>query len=457
MALRVLVVDDEELIRKLLTEALSERCEVYTACSGQEAIRLAQATPFDLVLCDINMAGLNGFDVLSAFKGELQSEAEVVMMTGFAGIDSVVRATHGGAVDYLSKPFTLERINTLIDSIEERRASKRMPMPMATVADETRGEMIGASPAMIEVFKQMARIASTDLTVTIYGESGTGKELIARTIHRHSARSAYPFIAVNCGALTETLLESELFGHLRGSFTGATAAHRGLFEEAHGGTIFLDEIGETSLPFQVKLLRVLQEGEIKPVGSTRNVRVDVRVITASNRDLEKEVEERRFRQDLLYRINAVTLKLPPLRERREDIPQLIRRFLMQSAENAGRQIEFTPGAIERLTAYDWPGNVRQLQNVVQRLAALSPSGLIHESDLPTEIRGQVAATAAGAGPLTTEGLVTFQEMERRYLLQVLTATHGNKLQAARILNVDRKTIDRMVRTYGIQVESFKTK
>jgi DNA-binding NtrC family response regulator len=455
MALKVLVVDDEELIRKLLIEALGERCEVHTASSGQEAIHLAQSASFDLVLCDIKMSGLNGFDVLNAIKSEMRSEAEVVMMTGFADMDSVIRATHGGAVDYLPKPFTLDRINSLIDSIEDRLASNRIPLPAAE--DDAGVEMVGTSPKMIEIFKQMARVSTTDLTVTIYGESGTGKELVARTIHRHSARCASPFVAVNCGALTETLLESELFGHMRGSFTGATATHRGLFEEAHGGTIFLDEIGETSLAFQVKLLRVLQEGEIKPVGSNRNVRVNVRVITASNRNLEKEVEERRFRQDLLYRINAVTLTLPPLRERREDIPQFIRRFLKQSAETAERQIEFTPGAIERLIAYDWPGNVRQLQNVVQRLAALSASGVIHESDLPTEIRGQAASASAAAALGGAQELVTFQEMERRYLLQVLTATRGNKLQAARILNVDRKTIDRMVRTYGIQVESFRQK
>jgi two-component system response regulator AtoC len=453
MALKILVVDDEELIRKMLLEALGDRCEVYTASSGQQAIQLAQAVSFDLVLCDINMNGLNGFDVLKAFKDDLRSEAEIVLMTSFAGLDSVMQAMLGGAVDYLQKPFTLDRVNKLIATIEERQSFRRAPLQRAVA--ELGGEIIGTSPAMIDVFKQMARIAATDLTVTVYGESGTGKELIARTIHRHSARALFPFIAVNCGALTETLLESELFGHLRGSFTGAMAAHRGLFEEAHGGAIFLDEISESSPAFQVKLLRVLQEGEIKPVGSTRNAKINVRVITASNRDLEQAVQERLFRQDLLYRINAVTLRLPPLRERREDIPQLIRCFLGQSAESAGREIEFTPGAMERLLRCDWPGNVRQLQNVVQRLAALSASGVIHESDLPPEIGEQ--APAAWAAAATSEGLVTFQELERRHLIQVLSATQGNKLQAARILNVDRKTIDRMVRTHGIEVEAFKAK
>jgi len=451
MTLKILIIDDEELIRKLLVEALNDRHEVYAASNGQEALHLARAIPFDLILCDINLGGSSGFDVLSALKGEQQSRAEVIMMTGFSNLDSVMRAARGGAVDYITKPFTLDRINQLIDAIEARRALRQAPV--AELAADAGGEMVGNSPAMIELFKQMARIAATDLPVTIYGESGTGKELLVRTIHRHSARASHPFIAVNCGALTETLLESELFGHLRGSFTGATARHRGLFEEAHGGTIFLDEIGETSLGFQVKLLRALQEGEIKPVGSNRDVRVNVRVLTASNRDLEQAVKENRFRQDLLYRINAVTLTVPPLRERREDIPQLIRRFLKPSAAGTHRQVEFTPEAMARLTHYDWPGNVRQLQNIVQRLAALCVSGVVGESDLPPEVRGQ--DLSAGAAEIAPDGLVTLEEMERRYLLQVLAATRGNKLQAARILNVDRKTIDRMVRAHHIEVETFK--
>ncbi len=451
MALKILVVDDEEQIRKLLVDVLASRHEVHTASNGQLAIQLAQSVPFDLVLCDINMAGLSGFDVLNTLKSKLQSDAEIVMMTGFSCLDSVMQATQGGAADYLAKPFTLSQLEQLIREIEERRRSKGVPLTTLTTSNG--GEIVGTSPAMIELFKQMARIAATDLTVTIYGESGTGKELVARTIHRHSARALHPFIAINCGALTETLLESELFGHMRGSFTGAVSTHRGLFEEADGGTIFLDEIGETSLAFQVKLLRVLQEGEIKPVGSNRSVSVNVRVITASNRDLAQAVEEGRFRQDLLYRINAVTLSLPPLRERSEDIPQLIHRFLIQLGEEKPRQITFTPAALEKLLHYNWPGNVRQLQNTVKRLAALSTNGLIHESDLPPEIRNY--EDTVELKKLVSDNLVTLQELERRYLIQVLTATRGNKFQAARILDVDRKTVDRMIRTHKIDVEQFK--
>lgn len=476
MALRILVVDDDELIRRLLVETLGEQYEVHTAGDGQTALRLAHEIPFDLVLCDIRMAGLNGFDVLHAFKQELRSEAEIVMMTGYGGLDAVLRATQGGAIDFIAKPFDLDRILRLADSVAERLAYREAAQDAAISGETEKPELlpdqiVGTSPAMIELFKSVARVAATDLTVTIYGESGTGKELIARTIHQYSARAARPFIAVNCGALTETLLESELFGHQRGAFTGATATHRGLFEEADGGTIFLDEIGETSLAFQVRLLRVLQEGELKPVGSTRVVRVDVRVITASNRNLKQAVSDGLFRQDLLYRINAMTLELPPLRERREDIPLLIRRFVGEAAglvtsatagasagqpgAPAARQIEFTPAALERLCAFNWPGNVRQLQNTIHRLVALSTSGVIHENDLPPEVREPeelAVPVETGNGP---EDLITFQELERRYLIRVLTATGGNKVQAARILNIDRKTVDRLMRTYGIESECFK--
>jgi DNA-binding NtrC family response regulator len=472
MKLRILVVDDDELIRRLLRETLGEKYQVHTAGDGQTALRLAREIPFDLVLCDIRMTGLNGFDVLHAFKQELNSKAEIVMMTGFGGLDAVMRATQGGAIDFIAKPFDLERILRLAGAVASRLSFKQEAAAAQSEAERPEaitGEIVGGSPVMIELFKSVARVAATDLTVTIYGESGTGKELIARTIHQHSSRASRPFVAVNCGALTETLLESELFGHQRGAFTGAIAAHRGLFEEADGGTIFLDEIGETSLAFQVRLLRVLQEGEIKPVGSNRVVRVSARVITASNRNLKQAVNDGLFRQDLLYRINAMTLELPPLRERREDIPLLIQRFVSEAAGMArgatagsghnsartARQIEFTPAAIERLCACAWPGNVRQLQNTIHRLVALCASGVIHESDLPPELsQPEETALPVELGN-SSEDLITFQELERRYLIRVLGATSGNKVQAARILNIDRKTVDRMMRTHGIESECFK--
>ena len=464
MAFRILVVDDDELIRRLLLETLGEQYEVQTAGDGQTALRLARECHFDLILCDIRMAGLNGFEVLHALKQELNSRAEIVMMTGYGGLDAVMRATHGGAADFIAKPFDLDRVLRLAETMAERQAFKQEvaeAAPGETEKHETRDdEIVGASPAMIELFKSVARVAATDLAVTIYGESGTGKELIARTIHRHSARASRPFIAVNCGALTESLLESELFGHQRGAFTGATATHRGLFEEADGGTIFLDEIGETSLAFQVRLLRVLQEGEIKPVGSNRVVRVNVRVITASNRNLKQAVSDGQFRQDLLWRINAMTLELPPLRQRREDIPLLIRRFVSQATEaSAGqppRQVEFTPAVMQRLCTFNWPGNVRQLQNTIHRLVALNSGGIIQENDLPPELRETLELTLPVETGSTPDDFITFQELERRYLIKVLTATGGNKVQAARILNIDRKTVDRLMRTYGIESDSFKS-
>lgn len=475
MSLRILVVDDDELIRRLLVETLADSYEVHTAGDGQIALQLANSLSFDLVLCDIRMAGINGFDVLKTLKQELQSQAEIVMMTGYGGLDAVMRATQGGAIDFIAKPFDLDRILHLAESVATRKAfHQKAARPESEVdnrqlTETISDDIVGTSPAMIELFKTLARVAATDLTITIYGESGTGKEMIARTIHRHSARASQPFLAVNCGALTETLLESELFGHQRGAFTGATSNHRGLFAEADGGTLFLDEIGETSLAFQVRLLRVLQEGEIKPVGANRVARVNVRIITASNRNLKQAVSEGTFREDLLYRINAMTLQLPPLRERSDDIPLLVRRFSEEAKQKVMGQaagsdgsvtrttghIEFTPAALQRLCQFSWPGNVRQLQNTVHRLAALSTGGIVHESDLPAEIRESEPEHLPVETGTDREDLISLQELERRYLNKVLTATNGNKVKAARILKVDRKTVDRLMRNYGIKPECFK--
>jgi DNA-binding NtrC family response regulator len=492
MPLRILVVDDDPSVRHLLMNLLTDKHTVREACDGKTALELSSIEPFDLVLCDIRLNGLSGFEVLRSLKGDAGNQAEIVMMTGFGGLDSVVQATHHGALDYLTKPFSMDQILNLVTAIEERKSPNNQQAEiMATlpISDNNplSNEITGVSPAMIELYKYIARVAATDLTVTIYGESGTGKEMVARTIHRHSARKSKPFIAVNCGALTESLLESELFGHQRGAFTGALASRRGLFEEADGGTLFLDEIGETSLAFQVKLLRALQEGEIKPVGSNDIVRVNVRVITASNVDLRQLVRNKRFREDLLYRINAMTLEIPPLRERREDIALLIQRFaaqvqrqfqsqeahsltipapfslsstdpLLTSASSPAcrkKQLTFTPAALQLMMQYDWPGNVRQLQNTIYRLVALTGGRLIQERDLPAEISQPTAlALPLEIGTLPQE-LISFQELQRRYLTRVLSATSGNKVRAARILGVDRKTVDRLARNYDIAIESFR--
>lgn len=454
MSFRVLVVDDDESIRRLLIETLSQWCEVNEASGGQAAVSLGRAIKFDVVLCDIRMDGLSGLEVLKAFKEELRSDAAIVMMTGCSSLASVVKATQGGAADYILKPFTMDHINERLHLIKERRSSKRSSLPRQF--DNSGDEIIGESPAMVGVFKQIACAASTDFPISIQGELGTGKELAARAIHRYSARAAHPFIAVACGAQPGPQLESDLFGQASDAVPGAGFKRIGLFEQARRGTIFLDEIAETPLPFQAKLLRVIDEGKITPVGTPGEVAINVRVITASTLNLERAVNERRFRRDLFYRLNAITVKLPALRERRADIPLLIHRFIGQLTDSSARRIEFTPEAIERLIQHDWLGNVRELQHIIYRLVAVSPGGLIHERDLPAEI-GQ----RQGGKLLSAEGgyerLPTFLEQERRYLIEVMTASAGNKREAARISQVDRKTIDRMLRTHNLDPQDFNRK
>jgi len=452
MPFRVLVVDDDESIRRLLVATLSEWCEVNEASGGQAAVSLGRAIKFDAVLCDVRMDGFNGLEVLKAFKEELRSDAAIVMMTGYSSLDSVVKATQGGAVDYILKPFTIDHINERLHLIKERRASKRSALPRQF--DNSGDEIVGESPAMVSVFKQIARAASTDFPILIQGELGTGKRLAARAIHRYSARAAHPFIAVACGAQPGPRLESDLFGQTSGATPGAGFNRMGLFEQACGGTIFLDDIAETTLGFQAKLLRVIDEGKITPTGTAGEVAVNVRVMTASTLNLEKAINERRFRRDLFYPLNAITVRLPALRERRADIPLLIHRFISQLTASNARQIEFTPEALERLIQYDWPGNVRELQHIIYRLVAISPGNLIHEPDLPAEIRQWQAGGTLSAGT-GHERLPTFLEQERRYLIEVMTASAGNKREAARLSQVDRKTIDRMLRTHNLDPENFK--
>jgi transcriptional regulator with PAS, ATPase and Fis domain len=305
--------------------------------------------------------------------------------------------------------------------------------------------IIGRSAGMLTVYKQIAYAADSSAPVLITGESGTGKELIARAVHRHSPRATHAFVAVNCGALAETLLESELFGHVRGSFTGAVSDHKGMFEQAHGGTVFLDEIGDTTPALQVKLLRVLQEGEIRPVGATRTVRVDARVVAATNVDLERAVAEQRFRQDLYYRLGVIIMRLPPLRERRGDVALLVDQFLRASSQRRGRSVAITPAAVTALTNYDWPGNVRELENTIERLVVFS-RGEIDIADLPPAV-----IAAPQLRERLFEGLPTLDEVERRYLLHVLEVVGGNRSRAADAMGIDRRTLYRMAERFGIDL------
>lgn len=439
--MRVLVVDDEDYIRELVTMAMTERgYEVRSAGSGEEAVDLASRCDFDLVFCDVVMSGLSGFDVLRAFHERLNSEAEIVLMTGQASVEAAIEAVQHGANDYICKPFSISVLQAIASAVEQRRYPSKL-IEIQPVKG-TQQEILGNSPAMIEVVKTATRVAGTDLPVMICGESGTGKELVARLIHRKSNRAERPFVPVNCGALPDTLLESELFGHTRGAFTGADSVRRGLFEEADGGILFLDEVTETSPAFQVKLLRALQEGEIRALGSNTRKRVNVRVLAATNRDPKAMVEAGSFRQDLMYRLQGVSIMLPPLRDRRDDIPTMAVSFLSQY-NIKGRSLSISKDAMLALEWYAWPGNVRELKHIMQRLAALS-NGIIRLEDLPAEIVSTPTVTSTLDDIVPDGSLPSLEQLEANYLLKVLNAVGGNKSRAAQVMGVDRKTLYRMI-------------
>ena len=450
LAPHALIVEDEEPFRGVVGEILQGAGYEVTLCaSGERAIELAQrlpagARPIDVVISDVRLGdGPDGMEVLAAFQ-RAQPQTPVILMTAFGDVENVMKAIQQGAYDYISKfPFqprellqTMQRALERRRLLEENRALKR----------DGRGrirEIVGRSPAMLEVYKLVARVAASMSTVLVVGESGTGKELVARAIHNHSPRAQGPFVAVNCTALTETLLESELFGHARGAFTGAVASKRGLFEEAQGGTLFLDEIGDINGKMQAQLLRVLQEGEIRRVGGSEPIRVDVRVVAATNRDLEDEVQRGRFREDLYFRINVVTIRLPPLRERPEDIPLLVDHFLSKYAQRESRpESGVTDAAMELLRRYGWAGNVRELENVVERALALSKSGIILPSDLPAEVHGGEDRPPAQGASSLVDDRPTLAELEQRYISLILQEEGGNKKRAAEILGIDRRTLYR---------------
>ena len=439
--MRILVVDDEEYILELVSEAMVKQgYQVSRAASGREAIDLAALHDFDLIFCDVVMDDMTGFDVLRTLREKMGSKAEIILMTGQASVESAIEAVQRGANDYICKPFSIWTLQAISSAVEQRRFPGKLIEVHA--AKDSQNEILGNSPAMIDVVKTAVRVATTELPVMICGESGTGKELIARLIHRKSKRADRPFVAVNCGALPDTLLESELFGHTRGAYTGADTARRGLFEEADGGTLLLDEVTETSQAFQIKLLRVLQEGEIRPLGSSTKKRVNVRVLSATNRDPQSLVEAGLFRQDLMYRLQGVLVPLPPLRERHEDIRVMALAFLAQFSVN-GRELSITKDAMLALERYHWPGNVRELKHTMQRLAAFE-RGIIRQEDLPSEIVSTPGVTSVIKDIIPEGDLPTLEQIESSYLLKVLSAVGGNKSRAARLMGVDRKTLYRMI-------------
>jgi len=441
--MKILVIDDDEPIRELVKHALTDRgYQVSCVSNGAEALTLAAEQDFELVFCDVVMPGMTGFDVLKAFRSD-GSRCEIVLMTGRASVEAAIEAVHNGANDYICKPFSIGVLQAIASAVEQRRfPSKLVPIE----SSGSQHEILGNSSAMIEVVKTAARVALTDLPVMIRGESGTGKELIARLIHRNSPRANKQFVAVNCGALPDTLLESELFGHTRGAFTGADSSRRGLFEEADGGTLLLDEVTETSPAFQVKLLRVLQESEFRPLGTNARKRVNVRVLSATNRDPQALAEQGLFRRDLLYRLQGVQVLLPPLRDRREDIRSMALSFLSQYS-SAGRHLSITKDALLALERYNWPGNIRELKHLMQRLGALS-SGIIRIEDLPAEIVSTPRVTSVMNDVIPEGDLPTLDQLESSYLLRVLSAVGGNKSRAAQVMGVDRKTLYRMIDRQG---------
>jgi len=452
--LYALVIDDEETVRDFVCAALeNDGWQVSRATSAEEAFEMLTQEKWSIVFCDVRLGGADGFAVLRRFKEEIP-ETKVVLMTGHGDAAGALDATAFGAYDYLLKPFGVEELQSLSAALRDQLTSRphRVSIGTRAAAQQSEIDLVGRSHAFIEVMKQVGRVAATGLPVFLTGESGTGKELVAATLHRRSGRADKTFVAVNCGAIPAELIESELFGHMKGSFTGADRDRRGLWEEANEGTVFLDEITETSQSFQVKLLRVLQEGEVRRVGSNQTQRVSVRVIAASNRDVEAEVKAGRFREDLYYRLNAVSIKLPPLRERRDDIPPLAQTFA-DRVYSLSPSVRFSAEALELLQQYNWPGNIRELENAVVRAAAMC-DGLIRVQDLPERIRSfqqraHAKVEAGSLAPREKEEWPSLADVEGRHVARVLAHTGGNKQAASRVLGVDRKTLDRMIKRHGI--------
>jgi DNA-binding NtrC family response regulator len=433
----ILVVDDEKSQREILEMILSgEGYDVTTAASGEAALKFAKERRFDLALTDLKMTGMDGIELLQHLLAQ-DSSIIVILLTAHGSIESAKDALRRGAFDYLQKPYDRD---TLLETI--RRALKRL--------DALDAEIISASPEMEAVKKMILKVARSASPVLIRGESGTGKELIARSIHNQSPRVAEMFQAVNCAAINENLLESELFGHEKGSFTGAHAEKKGLFEVADRGTLFLDEIGELDIGMQAKLLRALQEREIRRVGGTRTIKIDVRVVAATNRDLRAMVSDGRFRDDLYYRINVLSVDVPPLRERRDDIPVLIDYFLKKHTRNTSRLVRgLTPETRRLMMDYSWPGNVRQLESAIERAILLCEGDLITVEDLPLEVRQEARPTTEGAFKLPAEG-ISFEDVERSLIVQAMEQTDYNITKAAKLLGLTFRTLQYRLEKFGIK-------
>ncbi|MBI4637770.1 MAG: sigma-54-dependent Fis family transcriptional regulator [Candidatus Rokubacteria bacterium] len=469
MTARILIADDEDSLRWVLEKGLRHAgYEVTAVGDGESAVRAFEAEPFDLVFLDVRMPGIDGIAALARLR-EIRADAQVVVMTAHGTMDTAIQAMQRGAYDYLAKPFDLDEAVLLAErALTATRLTQEVErLRRGLHAVWEFGSLIGRHPRMQEVYKTIGRIAGSDVTVLLRGESGTGKELVARAIHHYSRRAGRPFVAVSSAAIPATLLESELFGPERGAFTDAKERKLGKLELAHGGTLFLDEIGDMPVELQTKLLRALQERAIERVGGEQSIRIDVRVLAATNRDLEAAMREGRFREDLYYRLNVITLHLPPLRDRRRDIPLLVEHFLAKHAGDLGER-GVAPEALDRLVGYDWPGNVRELENVIQRAMVMATSGVILPEHLPI---GPVSAAASVTADTTLEETIERRLMEcvrglrerssanlydlmiglveKPLLRAVLRETGGNQLRAAQILGINRNTLRKKLTEHGI--------
>jgi DNA-binding NtrC family response regulator len=441
MPRRVLIVDDDPLIRRSLSEALREREIVVTvADDGEHALSLFQAAAPDVVLSDVRMPSMDGLALLATIR-ERAPAVDVILMTAFDDMPTVVSAMRGGAVEFLVKPVDLHQLRALIDRVFDDRRARRKAADNEEQAELKLDELIGRDTRMIGVYKLVGQAAATRATVLIRGESGTGKELVARAIHANSDTAREPFVPVNCAALPSTLLESELFGHTRGAFTGANEARRGRFALAGRGTIFLDEIGDTSLDFQSKLLRVIQDREFQPVGAERTERTEARVIAATHQDLEQMIAERRFREDLYYRLRVVEIVIPPLRERTADIPLLARHMVRRASALLGTpEAVLSDEALDRLIQHAWPGNVRELENCVMRAVVIASGNVVRPEHI----------SVASPRSASREPLPSLDHLEREHVTRVLEATNGQKGRAAEILGVSRPRLNRLLDKYGIE-------
>ena len=448
---KVLVVEDDRNMCELLELGLAKRnFAVHSTTEPMQVLDLLRKNDFDAVVTDLNMPKLSGIELTKQIAGS-RPDLPVVVITAFGSMESAIDAMRAGAYDFVTKPLEIDALSLVLQRAIQHRALREEVKHLRQLVTSAQQfeEMLGESLALHQVFDLLSRIAPADVSVLITGESGTGKELAARALHQRSPRKDGPFVTVNCGALPEALLESEMFGHVRGAFTDARAARRGLFLQAHGGTLFLDEIGDLPLSLQPKLLRALQEYKIRPVGGDEEQSVDVRVLAATNQNLDQAVSEKRFREDLYYRLNVVQVRMPPLRARSNDVLLLAQRFIEQYAARFKKHVEqLTPKAAERLLAYDWPGNVRELRNSIERAVALTAYDHIGVEDLPEKVRDYRPSQILVASDSPSE-LISLEEIERRYILRVMDVLGGNKALAAQILGVDRRTLYRKLERYEV--------